>query len=526
MRNAVTAAILGIALALAAAGQDGGSNATQPNTTQPNANAQADSGSTSNANSTSNSQATGTANATGGNANASGGNATVGNTSATGGNATVGNTTATGGNGGNGGSANATVNANGSVNNSGNNSSNASSNVNGVTSGSQSSSNSGNNKITINTTNNTSRGFIGASAGPTGVPGPFPGYAPSHGDWEAYRPGSVIPRDDLKTAHDLKGLKRTHMAILGKVDAEGDGVHLVPWWPEQAGYRDDRVLGEIAVIAPANVTPLQVVYSVLGELAEKTGSNRCAARVRPHVKGVTKGFSIGAGGSAARITEPSSDNDAVAFATGGVIGKNVVERQEETEVVVMCLGPGSYELPQPPTSAQVSAPPATPTLPPPAPAPAQQAFIPPPPPPDPCASLPKFTINFAYDMPARGSVEPGRPYRMNARDFWTEGSGSRPVNEWQDRIELMAQWIKKNPKCHLQVRGFASEEADYDYNAGLALRRAWVVYYLLKQYLGDMSPAQLEEQVSFSKQDPIPGAENGPNSRRVTLMAIGPKTGP
>ncbi len=373
-------------------------------------------------------------------------------------------------------------------------------------SGGGSSANSGsaaNAQVTVNQGSGGSRQFVQALPGVVGAPGPFPGFAMNHGDWHLYRPLSTFPIQDLGEAKNNKGVRKINSTVLAKIEENSDPIHLINWWPEDAGYKEDQVLGEFTVVGKSSTPRLQVIAFALAEAKRQTNTRRCAVHYRAVAVGVTKGFSIGSSGASSQVRDPEA-SDAWAAAVGGIIGKNSVRKEELPEVDAICLNDGSNEAPEEkaeaPAPAPVPQPAAAPAI-----APAVAQAPPPQPPPPPPTQLsavvdeiPEFTILFDFD---RSDVKPS--YNAKIKEF--------------------GDWLTQHPSYHLQIEGHTCTIGSGNYNAALGRRRALAVKKAFQKINGDGVMGQLDQPVSVAYDKPA--SELKPENRRVILRVIGPATG-
>lgn len=358
-------------------------------------------------------------------------------------------------------------------------------------------------------------------------PGPFPGYPMANGGWQLYYPATYrkLSMPEIRSMKQKFGIwpggwkKRVRSVVLvpGAVPANDDPITLLGWWAKAISRDTDKIIGVVTVTGDYLHPEESALGLGLEEAKKLTGTRRVSIRVREVKEGVTRGLSYGAGGAASRIMQPGMDNDAVAFATGGVLGKNRVRAEEWPEFEILCLNDGPSEAPEipapPPESRQASAPPqaalfqAAPPQPPPPPQRQEVVVrievqqVPPPPLPQAITKevgceLPSFVVLFDFDR-----------YEVKA--------------EYQSKIGEIAAWMASNRACHLQVEGHTCVIGSADYNAALARKRAKAIYDALRA--AGVPEEQLVQFVSLSKDRSA--SERLPENRRVILRTIGPASG-
>ena len=334
------------------------------------------------------------------------------------------------------------------------------------------------------------------------------------------------------------------------VPSNNNPIQIVQWWAQGIAYPGDHEVGRVDAVCDPLVPEEECLGLALAEAKRLTHTSRVSIRARLHLEGVTKGLSFGAGGTAARITQPGLDNDAVGLATGGLIGTNRTRVDDYIEFDIICLNDGPVVPPQPPPQvvAQVPPPPPPPvqvvryefapiqvvvapikfdlpTL------PAVAQFAPPPPPPpapraeEACdawsTGIPQLTVYFDFDMPMANKLNP----KLDPSDAELMAS-VKP--EYLPKLREFLGWLDSHRKCHIQVEGHTCRSGGFDYDAALARRRAKAVYLQLIANGGD--PRQIEQFPSLGKDRvldptaPLTSEYEAPN-RRVTLRIIGPASG-
>lgn len=401
----------------------------------------------------------------------------------------------------------------------------------------------------INNGRSAGRQFPGAVPGVVGQAGPFPGFPIDGGQWQLYRPLTYrkLSMDEVNTMKFRGGFWRfdfkkrvRSVRLTQSLGANDNPIELIAWWPKSGGYENDRILGVITIIGDPWWPEEAYLGLGLAEAKKITGTNRVAIRVRNIREGVTKGRSIGGGGSVARIAQPGTENDGVAFATGGLLGTNRVRMEDYVEFEILCLNNGPTALPQPPPPPPPSPDEQSEAVPrAQQPRPAQQPVYPP--------LADKARIEGIARMPpAEEEVAPSRPAPLPTTRAATsmeycqlpEFTVYFPYNqynivsEYRAKIRDFAVWLRQHGQCILQVEGHASNTGTSDYNAVLARNRARVVYEAL--IADGVSREQILQFVSVSKDrladdrppgDPSPTAEFKPTNRRVIIRVIGPASG-
>lgn len=371
------------------------------------------------------------------------------------------------------------------------------------------------------------RQFPGAVPG-TYNPGPFPGYPMSNGGWQLYYPATYrkLSMPEVRSMKMRSGIwpgnwkKRVRSVVLvqGAIPANDDPITLLGWWPKAISRDTDKILGVVTVTGDY-LNPEEGPLGLGLEMAKKlTGTRRVAIRVREVKEGVTKGWSIGTGGAAARITQPGLDNDAVAVATGGVLGTNRVRAEEWPEFEILCLNDGSSEAPEmpgpPPESRSV-------------PAPLPQVVLPSPPqkqevvvrvevvqvPPQVPSVLPPSPIPPAQAKEAECEA----PFVTIYFDF----AKYQLKPEYRSKIGEVAAWMAGHKTCQLQVEGHTCRIGSEAYNAALGRNRAETVYKTL--IAAGVSKDQVTQFPSLGKDRPA--SEHLSENRRVILRIIGPASG-
>ncbi len=361
---------------------------------------------------------------------------------------------------------------------------------------------------------------VQAYPGVFGTPGVFPGFPEKNGEWEPYYNPlfAVIPTAEMESGrgkHDK--IHSTPLRPDLMPPENSDPIHILPWTPfGPVYYTDDKAIYTGIVDGKVGEPAEQTLLAGAWDAKKKSHTDRCVVFIRMMNEGITKGFSLGTGGGGAMTPGPGKNNDSIAFAGGGLLGKNTTTEGNYAEFRFVCLNKGSFDAPKAP---KPPAPPEAPTTPPPAPAPSPQpeAQAPtPPPPPPPLAPmvapapistpeescvLPDLTVYFDFDQP-----------RPNAE--------LTVKNEYRNRIKQMASWLENHPTCYVQIQGHTSKEGSYDYNEGLGRRRSKAIYNLLIAY------GVSKEQVQFaSLGKDFPKSENLPENRRVILRVLGSASG-
>jgi len=127
---------------------------------------------------------------------------------------------------------------------------------------------------------------------------------------------------------------------------------------------------------------------------------------------------------------------------------------------------------------------------------------------DACA-IPAFSAHFAYNHPL--------PEQEGNLGIGNILEGDRP------QIAKMAEWLKNNPTCKVEVRGYASPEGDRIFNEGLGSRRARAVENAL--IAAGVSPTSMTHTSSGKDYLIAPGAEYYDADRRAIVQVLGPASG-
>ncbi len=189
--------------------------------------------------------------------------------------------------------------------------------------------------------------------GVTGTPGVFPGLPEQNGNWGQYfnylfAVTSTVEMETGRGKHDkVKGITLVPPADL---PAENDKpIQLLNWSPfGLAHYEGDRAIyvgitdGKVG--EPIEETLLAAEY----DAKKQSHTDRCAAFVRTMNEGITNGFSVGTGGAGGITPGPGTNNANVAFAGGGLLGRNTTKESNYYELRLVCLNKGAFDTPPPP----------------------------------------------------------------------------------------------------------------------------------------------------------------------------------
>lgn len=219
------------------------------------------------------------------------------------------------------------------------------------------------NFIQGDTTSIQRRQFIGAIPGTVATPGPFPMFPPEGGKWQMYRPVTyrTLSMEEIGSmkrkfgTRDLwpgnwKSRVRSTVILKDAIQPNSDPIQLIDWWPKVISYESDRILAIVTVIG--DFLQPEELYLGLGldEAKRISGTKRVAIRVREIREGVTRGRSLGVGGSGGQIT--ADDGSAAAYALGGMVGTNRVRSEEKIFFEILCLNSGPTEAPKAPAQAK------------------------------------------------------------------------------------------------------------------------------------------------------------------------------
>lgn len=372
---------------------------------------------------------------------------------------------------------------------------------------------------TVNATVLASGGQVSAMPGVMGMPGVFPGFPEQNGTFVPYWNGLFheISCAEMEAGRGKHDKVKTKVLIPNNgSDKDCSPIYLLNWSPfnPQLFYRDDKEVTVTYALGKGDEQPEETLLAALYDVKknarrEKSHVSRCVAFIREINEGITTGFSIGTGGSGGMTPGPGANNSNVAFAGGGLLGKNTTRQVNRPEFRIVCLNDGPLDPPRPPAKAEVLATPPAPRPASPAP-PAQTMQVekitqppstPPPPTtaiPTPIAScdLPTFIVYFGFN-------------ESNVKD------------EYRASIKSIATWLENHPACKVQVEGNASTEGSFAFNAALARDRAKAVYNILaedKNILG-----QLVQFVSVSKDRAT--SERNPADHNVILRVVGNDSG-
>lgn len=363
-----------------------------------------------------------------------------------------------------------------------------------------------------------------AIAGVSGTAGVFPGFPERNDEWVFYWNGlfqEVCPTE-MESGRGKHDKVKTDV-IDPNGGSDGDGcIHLLDWSPfnPKLFWPADREVSVTYALGKEDEEPEATLLAGLYDARQKTHFNRCAVWIRGVNEGITSGFSIGSGGSGNMTPGPGTNNETMAFATGGLIGKNTTRQANRPEFRIVCLNDGQLNPPSlkpPPAPAQNEAP-TTPPAPAPPPPPVNegnsaQPPTPPPPPVDDCLQdpLPNVSVYFAFDHP---KVAEGDVFSPTVT---TEGG----PQDNTAAIHTIEQWLENHPTCKIDVVGYASHEASNKYNNDLGERRAKSVLNALNQ--DEKIRGQVFEADSNGKESAAPtgSEEHDWRDRRISFRIRG-----
>jgi len=371
------------------------------------------------------------------------------------------------------------------------------------------------------------RSYTSSYAGVVSSPGAYPGYAPENGACRLFWSPSerILSMDEIRSmANGAKlGKDKIHSTPVNSqaIPDNQDPIEFTQYNSQVPGpggifYTDDKTLASVVVQGKYLHTSEEALGVALLEAKRISHTSRVTVIECPEVESLTKGRSIGLGGSVAETTGAGAV--ATSTSAGFSFGTSRSGRQEHKIFYVYALNKGEVIAPWAKEEQEAkaraknsppSAPQPTPTpQPAPPPAPAKvDAPAPPPPAPAPVAAaapapiaacdIPQLTIYFEFN---RSEVKP----------------------EYRENIRTMADWLKgHSATCKVQVQGHASKEASEHYNDPLGNDRARAVYNLLLAY-GAPQSAMLEH-ASLGKD--FPKGEFEKENRRVILVVQGPSSG-
>ena len=248
----------------------------------------------------------------------------------------------------------------------------------------------------------------------------------------------------------------------------------------------DKVIYTALVQGKAHEPIEATLYAGLYNAKMESNTDRCAVFVRQMNKGITTGFSLGSGGAGAMTPGPGTNNDNVAFAGGGLLGRNITSQVNYPEFRIVCLNVGEFTPPPPPsqnmTQAETTAPPPAPQPQPLAPAPspvqappAAPAAVAPAPqtpqPPAPVQPEPKPTT----------TSEVVNPCILPEYAVYFRYDHDEVDSQYFAVIHSLAGWLGKHPSCKIEVEGSACHHGSMKYNSDLGMRRAVNVYDVIKK---------------------------------------------
>jgi outer membrane protein OmpA-like peptidoglycan-associated protein len=375
------------------------------------------------------------------------------------------------------------------------------------------------------TINNNSVGksnFIESFAGVAGSPGPIPGFAGENGPCFPFK-SPLDPVYSMKVLHsrakNAKFDKHNMDWTVGSdevIPENDDPIAVVEYNPKSMINPGDKLLGSGIIPGKHLRTEEGLLAVALLEAKKRTHTRRVAIVNCTENENVTKGKSFGFGISSSDV--PGGGNNAEAASLGFSSGTNRVRKESHPVMYILAmndnggiLSPPVIQRPPETPKAEIQPPPApTPQTirievvgaqlapqPTPAPPPAPTMAQPTPPLATDC-TLPEFVVIFDFN---KSIIKDGYP----------------------GKIKTLATWLENHAACMVQVEGHASNEASFNYNAGLGRRRAKAVYDLLQSECDADTQKRVLQFVSLSKDRNA--TDYQPENRRVILRIIGSASG-
>lgn len=308
----------------------------------------------------------------------------------------------------------------------------------------------------------------------------IPGQAPEAVECKPYYPAAERYLTMAEIRSYAKHVKVKMHYDVGNTDAvpvNDDGIEIVDYNPEVIAWSGDEVLGHFIVEGQHLHPDIGALSVAFLEAKKLTHTRRVAIIDCPEAKFHTKSLVGGLGGAFSEI--PGSGNTANSAALGFSIGSSTTTRETYDVYRILALDdwpegvphtvphnlsptpPASEEQPAPkahpePTQLEMKkqAPAPSPTPPP----PPVQATLAPAPPVNPCASLAELNATVYFDL-NESIVKP----------------------KYLSVIRSVEDWMENHPSCNVQVEGYASIEAGFHYNDGLAQDRALRVYNIMRE---------------------------------------------
>jgi len=185
-----------------------------------------------------------------------------------------------------------------------------------------------------------------------GTPGVYPGFPEQNGALLLYWNGlfSVVSCAEMEAGRGKHDKVYTDIIIPSSgSESNCSPIHLLNWSPfnPYSFYSEDKEVSVTSAFGKAGEQPEETLLAGLYDAKMKSHTDRCVAFLREINEGVTSGFSIGTGGSGSMTPGPGMNNEMMAFAGGGLIGKNTTRQVNRPEFRIVCLNIGSFDPPKP-----------------------------------------------------------------------------------------------------------------------------------------------------------------------------------